>query len=245
MLYSDCADLKANSCPQVPLILGPLSEFVGSRIVYLVSLFFFVIWFIGIALAPNIASVLVFRFLSGCSGAAGVTIIPGTLANMYQTKDRAIPVACFSLVAVLGTVAAPLYCGFIDAALGWRWIEWVQLIANGIVFILLVIFLRENRGSVLLTNRAKKLRKETGDDRYRSAAELETPSLKALLYASTVKAAVLLIKEPVVLVFSLWLAYCWALIFASFSLIPIVYGEGGFGWSSGVVGLSYIGPIIG
>ena len=80
------------------------------------------------------------------------------------------------------------------------------------MFVLLVIFLRENRGSVLLTSRAKKLRKQTGDQRYRSAAELETPSSKALLHASTVKAAVMLIKEPVVLVFSLWLAYCWALV---------------------------------
>lgn len=196
----------------MPLILGPLSEFLGSRPVYLVSMFFFVVWFVGLALSPSIAAVLVFRFLSGCSGAAGVTIIPGTLANMYEPKDRAIPVACFSLVAVLGTVAAPLYCGFINQAWGWRAIEYVQLVSNGCCFILLVVFLRENRGSVLLTSRAKKLRKQTGDQRYRSAAELETPSLKALLHASTVKAAVMLIKEPVVLVFSLWLAYCWALV---------------------------------
>lgn len=229
----------------VPLVLGPISESAGSRPVYIISMFFFVIWFIGLALAPNIGSVLVFRFLSGCSGAAGVTLIPGTLANIFTTKERAIPVALFSLVAVLGTVASPLYSGFIVQEKGWRWIQWVQLITNGAVFIFLVIFLRENRGSVLLTRRAKKLRKETGDQRYRSAAELETPNIKALLHQSTTKALVLLIREPVVLAFSLYLAYAWALIFASFALIPKIYGSDGFGWSTGVTGLAYIGPIIG
>ncbi|CAO1627991.1 unnamed protein product [Parajaminaea phylloscopi] len=229
----------------VPLVLGPLSEATGSRPVYLISMFFFVVWFIGLALSPNIGSVIVFRFLSGCSGAAGVTIIPGTLANIFATKDRAIPVALFSLVAVLGTVAAPLYAGFIVENKGWRWIQWVQMIFNGVVLLLLVVFLRENRGSVLLTRRAKKLRKETGDARYRSAAELETPNIKAMLHASTTKAALLLVREPVVLAFSLWLAYAWALIFASFSLIPLVYGPEGFGWNTGTTGLAYIGPIIG
>lgn len=229
----------------VPLFLGPLSEFVGSRPVYIISMGFFVVWFIGLALAPNIGSVIVFRFLSGCSGAAGVTIVPGTLSNIFTTRERAIPIALFSLVAVVGTVAAPLYCGYIVANKGWRWIQWVQLIVNGAVFIFLFFFLRENRGSVLLTRRAKKLRKETGDQRYRSAAEIESPSIKALLHASTTRAALLLVREPVVLAFSLWLAFCWSLIFASFSLIPIVYGAGGFGWSTGNTGLAYIGPILG
>lgn len=64
----------------VPLFLGPLSEFIGSRPVYLVSMFFFVVWFILLALAQNIGSIIVGRFLSGCSGAAGVTLIPGMCA---------------------------------------------------------------------------------------------------------------------------------------------------------------------
>ncbi len=188
------------------MILAPLSEFVGAQPVYLGSYGLFVVWFILIALAPNIASVLVGRFLSGVFGAAGVTIIPGTLANIWRSEDRGLPVALFSLVAVFGTVAAPLYSGFIvqNPNLGWRWVQWIQLIINGGIFLLELIFLRESRGSVILTRRARKLRKETGDSRYRAAAELETPDLKALLHASTTRAAVLLVKEPVVLLFSLW-----------------------------------------
>lgn len=123
-------------------------------------------------------------------------------------------------------------------------IEWVQLIVNGAVLIVEFAFLRETRGSVILTRRARKLRKETGDNRYRAAVELEAPSLKALLHASTTRAALLLVREPVVFTFSLWLAYEWALIFALFSGIPIVF-QNIHGWGVGVGGLAYIGPIIG
>lgn len=171
--------------------------------------------------------------------------LTGTIANIFSPRQSTIPIACFSFVAVFGTVAGPLIGNYILAGKGWRWIQWVQLIINGAVFLLLLVFLRENRGSVLLTRRAKKLRKETGDSRYRSAAEIESPSLKAMLHASTTRAGLLLVREPVVLAFSLWLAFCWSLIFASFALIPIVYGPGGHGWSTGNQGLAYIGPIIG
>ncbi|SJX64157.1 related to TPO1-Vacuolar polyamine-H+ antiporter [Sporisorium reilianum f. sp. reilianum] len=227
----------------VPLFLGPLSEFVGRNPIYLGCYALFTVWFIPLALAKNIQTVLVARFLSGAFGAAGTTIIPGTLADIWKTKDRGLPVALFSLVAVAGTVGAPLYCGYILQEKGWRWIQWVQLIVNGAVVILEFLLLRETRGSVILARRAQKLRKETGDQRYRAPSELEAPSLKALLHASTTRAALLLVSEPVVFFFSLYIAYAWALIFAFFAAIPIVFQEI-HGWGVGNCGLAYIGPLI-
>ncbi|KAJ9474114.1 putative drug/proton antiporter YHK8 (putative) [Pseudozyma hubeiensis] len=227
----------------VPLFLGPLSEFVGRNPIYLGCYALFTVWFIPLALAKNIQTVLVARFLSGAFGAAGTTIIPGTLADIWKTRDRGLPVALFSLVAVAGTVGAPLYCGYILQEKGWRWIQWVQLIVNGAVVILEFLLLRETRGSVILARRAAKLRKDTGDQRYRAPSELEAPSLKALLHASTTRAALLLVSEPVVFCFSLYIAYAWALIFAFFAAIPIVFQEI-HGWSVGNGGLAYIGPVI-
>lgn len=109
----------------VPMFLGPLSEFVGRNPIYLGCYALFTVWFIPIALAKNIATVIIARLLSGCFGAAGTTIIPGTLADIWNTEERGMPVALFSFVAVLGTIAAPLYSGFINETIGWRWIEWV------------------------------------------------------------------------------------------------------------------------
>ena len=44
--------------------------------------------------------------------------------------------------------------------------------------------MKETRAPVILTRRARKLRQETGDERYRARAEEELPSLRTLLYIS-------------------------------------------------------------
>lgn len=59
----------------------------------------------------------------------------------------------FALAAIFGTGFGPFWAGFVEqnASLEWRWIQWIQAIYTGGVFILLCLFLRETRGSVLLT----------------------------------------------------------------------------------------------
>lgn len=120
----------------------------------------------------------------------------------------------------------------------------IQLIANGCLLVVEVLFLRETRGALVLAKHAKKLRADTGDDRYRAPSELETQSLGQLLHASTTRAFILLVREPVVFFFSLWLAFAWAIIFLFFSVIPLTF-QNHHGWSQGVAGLPYISSIMG
>lgn len=183
------------------------------------------------------------------AGAAGTTMVGGGLADIWVTAERSVPMAVFSFMAVFGTVAAPLYSGFIlvrcvhaicraspcpsphlasppphfnpQQNKGWRWIQWVQLIINGAVCIIEFALLRETRGSVLLARRAKKLRKETGDNRYRAASELERESYKLVLKESCTKSIKLLFTEPVVLFFSIWISFAWvSTVLNRFSHIP-------------------------
>ena len=52
-----------------PLLLAPLAELYGKKIVLDCANVSFCLWQIGCALAPNIGSLIVFRFLSGVGGA--------------------------------------------------------------------------------------------------------------------------------------------------------------------------------
>lgn len=117
--------------------------------------------------------------------------------------------------------------------------RWVQLIVNGAFLIVCLCFLKETRGSVILTKRAKRLRKETGDNRYRGIGELEQESYTQVLSESCTKAVKLLIHEPVVLFFSLWISFAWGIIFLFFSAIPLTF-EGEHGFAVGVSGLAYV-----
>jgi hypothetical protein len=51
-----------------------------------------------------------------------------------------------SYVAILGTVAAPIYAGFIDETIGWRWVEGIQGLVNLPLPAIIAISLREIRG---------------------------------------------------------------------------------------------------
>jgi MFS family permease len=232
------------TCALAPLFLAPFCELAGRRVVYVGAYVLFAIMFIGLALGQNIATIIVCRALLGLFGCVGTILVGGTFGDMYTPDQRAVPMATFSYVAILGTVGAPIYAGFIDETLGWRWIEGIQGLANVPLAIIIALCLRETRGSVTLAKRAKILRQQTGDDRYVTQKDLEAPGLKQMLHNSSVKAIHMLVTEPVVLAFGLWISFAWFLTFLFLSVIPITFEEKK-GWGEGLAGLPYIALCIG
>ncbi|KAI5293379.1 hypothetical protein KEM52_005594 [Ascosphaera acerosa] len=232
------------ACALAPLFLAPFCELVGRKVIYSGAFTLFALTFIGLSLGKNIATILVLRVLQGLFGCVGTILVGGTFSDMYVTAERAIPMATFSFIAIFGTVAAPIYAGFIDQQIGWRWLEGIQGMANIPLCILVTFTLQETRGGVFLKKRAQVLRAALGDQRYKSPMELESHNVKQMLHTSCVKAIKMLITEPVVLVFGLWIAFAWGVTFLFLSVIPITFTEH-HGWREGVAGLPYISLAIG
>jgi MFS family permease len=232
------------ACAIAPLFLAPLCELIGRREVYLSAYFCFILCFLFLALGQNIATQIVGRLFSGLFGSCGTILVGGTLADIWDTKDRSVPMSMFTFAAIFSTIAAPTYCGYIDMYIGWRWIEWIHMIASGVVFLVELFFFKETRGAKILMDRAKALRKETGDSSIRAPAELESESVKDLLKKSSKRAVMLLIHEPVVLAFGLWIGLAWGITFLFLSVIPLTF-QGNHGWSEGNAGLPYLALIFG
>lgn len=232
------------ACAVAPLFLAPFCEMVGRKVIYVGAYACFSLCFIGLALGQNIQTIIVMRLLLGFFGCVGTILVGGTFSDMYDTHERARPMAMFSYVAIVGTVGAPIYAGFIDETIGWRWIEGIQGLSNIPLFIIIVLFFRETRGGVTLHKRAKALREATGDERYSCAMDFATPSVKVMLKASSVKAVQMLATEPVVFAFGIWIAFSWFIVFLFLSVIPITF-ETKRGWNEGVAGLPYISLVIG
>ncbi|KAH9825920.1 hypothetical protein Tdes44962_MAKER03843 [Teratosphaeria destructans] len=232
------------TCAIAPMVLAPFCEMVGRKIVYSSAYLCFSLCFIGLALGQNIATILVMRTLLGLFGCVGTILVGGTFDDMYRPQDRGRPMALFTFVAIFGTVAAPIYAGFIDETIGWRWIEGIQGLANIPLLVVVFLFFPETRGGVALHKRAQKLRKATGDERYVAGDDINTPDIQTLLKASSVKAIHMLVTEPVVFAFGCWIAFCWAVVFLFLSVIPITF-ETKRGWSEGLAGLPYIALALG
>ena len=98
-----------------PLLLAPASEVWGRQPVYLGSAIFFFLCQIPQALAPDIQTMLVARFISGVGGSTGISIIGGTLADLFSDEDRGLAMALFAFSAFAPTGLGPVMFGYTSA----------------------------------------------------------------------------------------------------------------------------------
>lgn len=151
-----------------PLYLAPCSETYGRRIVYVVAFVLFAILNAGCALAPNIESLTILRFICGIAGSAGAVLGAGTISDMFDPKHRGRAQAIYGLGPQAGPTLGGVIGGFLLEATGtWRWLLWIMTIVSAIMSVITIIFLQESHGPTLLEQKAKKLRKESANDSYR------------------------------------------------------------------------------
>ncbi|GAA5997302.1 MFS transporter [Rhodotorula paludigena] len=227
-----------------PLILAPLSEVYGRSLIYFLSALVFAIFFIPQALAKNIETVLVTRFISGCAGSTAVSLVGGTLADVWRGKDRGTPMAWFSFAAFGATGLGPVAFGYLTQIKGFRYVNWVMFAISMAFAAVLPLILDETRASVLLSRKAAKLRKETGDDRYISKDDFERGSIREMFKTSLGRPVQMLIREPVLISMTAWIAFTWGVLYLFLVSIPYVYSRV-YGFSTGECGLVYITQFIG
>lgn len=189
------------ACALAPLFFAPFCEIIGRREVYVTAFGLFTLSTFFLVFGQNIATILIGRFFQGLTGCIGTILVGGTFSDIYESEELSVPTSLFTFSAIVSTVGAPLYAGYIDQYAGWRWIQRTMICFTGLVFILEALLFKETRGSAILTRRAKKLRKETGDSRFRSAGELERDGLGQLFRESSVRSIHLLVTEPVILAY--------------------------------------------
>lgn len=214
-----------------PMALAPISETYGRLPVFLSSHVLYLIAHLAAALCNNFPGMLVIRFFSGVAGSTFSSISGGLISDIYHTNDRGIPMAVFSTLAIFGTGLGPLASGMIvGSGLSWRWIHWSQLIVCGALTVTILLALKETRGSVLLSRRARALNAfldahpelDTGV-RYKAHVDEARASLSILIRTSLTRPFVMLLTEPVVFLFSIWTAFAWGILYLFLQGVPIVF----------------------
>jgi multidrug resistance protein len=140
-----------------PMVLAPFSEIQGRYPVFVVAGILFEAMQIACALTPNVAGMIVARFLVGCGSSVFSSMVGGVISDLYHTHERNTSMALFSGAALFGTGLGPLVASLLAQNLQWRWVFWVQTITNGFLILAVIVFLKESRGSVLLSRRAAAL----------------------------------------------------------------------------------------
>lgn len=105
------------------MFLSPLSELFGRRIILNIATAVFVLFQIGCALSPNIASLIVFRAITGMGGSACLTIGGGVISDLFEPEQRGLAMSVFSFGPLFGPTIGPICGGFITEGAGWRWVS--------------------------------------------------------------------------------------------------------------------------
>ncbi|GAA6008917.1 hypothetical protein JCM10207_004025 [Rhodosporidiobolus poonsookiae] len=231
-----------------PLIWAPLSEIVGRRPIFVISLFIFALWQIGCALAKNIQTLCIMRFLAGTFAASPLTNAGGVIADIWDPVGRGKAMAVFSSSVFLGPVIGPIVGGFLEMNQRYRWpyIFWIIMAWGGFSVISLAAFLPETYHPALLAKRAKKLRKQEPEKNSELYGELERAdfSLKSIVTRTIARPCVMLVVEPLVLVVTVYLSIIYGILYGLFSVFPIIFEELR-GFNPGESGLTFIGVGVG
>ena len=228
-----------------PLFWAPLSELYGRQLIFFISFALFTAFNAGAAGATNIASLIVLRCFSGLTGASALTNSGGVIGDMFPAAQRGLALSIFAAAPFMGPVLGPIVGGFVGQNASWQWIQGVEAIFSGLLWILASLLVPETYSPVILRNRARALSKWTGNV-YKSRIEISQGKISALrIYKIALSRPwALLFLEPIVFLLSLYLSIIYGILYMLFAAFPIVFQEER-GWSQGIGGLSFVGIAMG
>ncbi|KAL6251685.1 hypothetical protein RBB50_001895 [Rhinocladiella similis] len=217
-----------------PLIMAPLSEFVGRRWLYFATSSSIVAFAAGSGAAQNFATLLSCRFLCGFFGSAGVAIGAGTILDLWGMAEAGgLARLLFILGPFLGPTLGPLVGAYVmhDHHGDWRWTQWVVALIGAPIWILILFM------------------KETSDVRIQYTAKYSGRFGIVGLALTTLKVSVLrsmsiLTTESIAFSLTLYTGYGYAVVFSFFASATYVLTLD-YDFNSRQVGLSLISVVIG
>jgi MFS transporter, DHA1 family, multidrug resistance protein len=206
-----------------PLAFGPLSEAFGRRRPLLTALLLLTVFQLPVALAQDVETVLVFRLLSGIAGSAAISIPPAMAVDFLTPAQRLLCVNFYMAFTMGGPAVGPIAGSFITVRYGWRWTAWITLILAGTTGLFAFFAIPESCADVLLQRKAAKLRKMTCNDQLHAKRDSSPITFRILMNKYMTKAIQLLILEPILLIFTLYSASVYGLLYLLFFSVPYTY----------------------
>ncbi|KAF2264518.1 MFS general substrate transporter [Lojkania enalia] len=156
--------------------------------------------------------------------------------------------AMYSLGILFGPVLGPICGGFIAQRAGWHWDFWVVFIAGTLLSSCIFIFNRETNPIVLIDRKTAKLKGDMNrpelQNAYTHRHDASTLKRSYVLSRGMYRPLKLLFTSPIVFLLSLYVSFCFGLLFLLFTTITQVYIQQ-YGWAPELCGLAYLGVGLG
>ncbi|KAI0394651.1 major facilitator superfamily transporter [Xylariaceae sp. FL0594] len=121
-----------------PLWWSSFSETMGRRSVYLVSFAFNAVFTLASGLSRNIAQLVVFRLFAGGASASVQAVGAGTIADIWESRERGRAMGIFYLGPLMGPLLAPIIGGALTSGFGWRSTMYFLAVFGALIFFLVL-----------------------------------------------------------------------------------------------------------
>ncbi len=127
------------------IIYGPVSDMVGRKAPLYFGMVLFAVGSIGCALAPDIQTLVVLRFIQGLGASAGMVIPRAVVRDLHTGHDAARIMSLLMLVFSVSPILAPLVGSLLIEMIGWRSVFWAVTVAAILGLALIATSLPETR----------------------------------------------------------------------------------------------------
>jgi EmrB/QacA subfamily drug resistance transporter len=127
-------------------LMGILSDNYGRKKVYLASLVLFTASSLACGFAPNIYSLVIFRFFQGIGGASFLPTAAGIVSDEFP-ENRESAIGLFTSIFPIGGIIGPNLGGWIVSQYSWRYIFYINLPIGIVLISLITVLLHDEKVS--------------------------------------------------------------------------------------------------
>lgn len=151
----------------------------------------------------------------------------------------------YSLMPFAGPSIGPIVSGFISVSgTSWRWVFWILTIFAGLCFVATLLWIPETYAPKILQQKAVRLRKETGEQRWYAPLERQDTSFKARLEGILLKPFIVLAREPMLMALTTYMSFVYGVVYLLFEAFPFVFQQV-HGFNAGENGLAFLAFSLG
>ncbi|OAQ82754.1 multidrug resistance protein [Purpureocillium lilacinum] len=237
-----------------PLWWSSFSEQLGRRTVYLVSFSLFVVFSVLCAVSTSAAMLVVFRVLTGGASASVQAVGAGTIADIWEPRERGRAMSMFYLGPLLGPIVAPVVGGVLAQKLGWQSTQYFLAIYGAVILLMLFFLLPETlarrRADDDDDNDQQQQQQQQGagqGEQLQRTTTAQSAKIKTQRLARAVKRVVidplsvlLFLRFPPVLITVLVAAIAFGALFVANISIQQTFSAPPYGFPQLIVGLLYV-----
>lgn len=208
------------------------------------------VWFLVFNLVCGFANskglLIAARLLAGFGASAIYALAGGVLGDIWRPEERGRSLGIYLLIPLLGAAVGPILGGFIAARGSWRWMFWSTSAFQAVMIVLSLTAFHETSGPLILRRRAEKIRRDTGNQQYHTAAErLDTGrTVVGVLRHSLSRPFRLLAFHPIIQIMACLSAFGYGVTYILLSTFSRMWTTQ-YGESVEISSLHYLAPALG